>query len=189
MMNNMPVFPLPTFLLPQGITRLKIFEPRYLTLIKIATKHNGFAIVLNELLGQQTMTASWVEIINFDASEHGILIVDVKCKGLISLTSSYQSDDQLLWANYTPLSHWHALVDNPATKFLSQLLQKLFAQNNELFKLYDNQFIDTPNWVMSRWLELLPIDAQHKRCFFEPESDQQAQLFLADLLAEKNNHE
>lgn len=179
---NIPVFPLPIFLLPQGVTRLKIFEPRYLMMISIATKNDGFAIVLNEYIGQPKMTASWVEIINFDRSEQGVLMVDVKCKGLVSLASSYTDEHDLSWASYAPLSHWQPLSHNRSTKAFSQLLQSVFAKNKTLSRLYHHEFIDSPNWVMARWLELLPIEAKEKMCFFEQDSDERARLFLADLL-------
>jgi Lon protease-like protein len=186
-MLNIPVFPLPVFLLPQGITRLKIFEPRYLNMISIAAKNKGFAIVLNELIGQSTMTASWVEVINFDKSESGILIVDVKCKGLISLVACYKDEHNLMWASYTPLSHWQALTHNASTKMFSQLLRSFFQQNEALLELYHDEFIDTPNWVMCRWLELLPLKTKDKLCFLTSDSDQQAKGFLSDLLLPENS--
>ena len=41
-MNNhnieLPLFPLSIFLLPGGITRLRIFEPRYLKMVAIASR-------------------------------------------------------------------------------------------------------------------------------------------------------
>ncbi len=30
---NLPIFPLPVFLLPKGVTRLRIFEERYLKMV------------------------------------------------------------------------------------------------------------------------------------------------------------
>jgi Lon protease-like protein len=187
MKMNMPVFPLPVFLLPKGVTRLKIFEPRYLHMISIAAKENGFAIVLNEFIGQTKMTASWVRIVNFDTTEHGILIVDVKCTALVSLESSYKDGHDLLWASYTPLIHWQVLTHNPSTQSFSQLLQSYFGKNKQLSSLYHDEFVDTPNWVMCRWLELLPLKTKDKLYFLTPDSYPQAQGLLSDLLLQKNN--
>jgi Lon protease-like protein len=181
-MINIPVFPLPVFLLPQGITRLQIFEPRYLNMISIATQNNGFAIVLNAFIGQPKMMASWVDIIDFYTSEQGMLIVDVKCKALVSLTSPYQDEQSLLWASYAPVNHWQTLTHNQLTETFSRLLHSFFSQSEDLSSIYHDEFIDTPNWVMSRWLELLPIAAKDKMFFFEPNSSEQVQSFLGDLL-------
>ncbi len=184
---NIPVFPLPVFLLPKGVTRLKVFEPRYLRMISIGAKENGFALVLNEFIGQPKMTASWVKIVNFDTNEQGILIVDVKCTALVSLESSYKDEHDLLWASYKPLTHWQVLTHNRSTKSFSQLLQSYFGKNKQLASLYHGEFVDTPNWVMCRWLELLPLKTEDKLYFLTANSDQQALGLLSDLLLQENN--
>ena len=68
---NLPIFPLPVFLLPNGITRLRIFEPKYLKMIKIATKGQGFVITPNykETNSSDVIWGSQVEVINFDQGE------------------------------------------------------------------------------------------------------------------------
>lgn len=92
-MNNvnptLPIFPLPVFLLPNGITRLRIFEPRYLKLVKIASTEQGFIILLQSEKPETTdiTWGSWVEIINFDSGEDGVLEIDVKCKSLVKILS------------------------------------------------------------------------------------------------------
>ena len=70
-MNNepltLPIFPLPVFILPGGIIRLRIFEPRYLKMIKIATQGEGFVIWLNPQTSEKPMIkwGSWVEVVKF----------------------------------------------------------------------------------------------------------------------------
>ena len=186
---NIPTFPLPVFLLPQGITRLRIFEQRYLHMIKIATKNSGFVIVLNEYLNdaliESEITGSWVEVVNFFTSDEGILIVDVKCKSLVSVEISYKDKLNLLWSTCKPISHWKSAEHNKTTLNMSKSLRLFFEQSNDLSSLYINKFIDTPNWVISRWLELLPIPSHEKTCFFEETSYLQAQQFLSGLLSEK----
>lgn len=183
---NIPIFPLPIFLLPEGITRLKIFEQRYLQMVKIAMKNNGFAIILNELLSEEAMTASWVDIIDFSETEKGILIIDVKCKSLVTIAETNRDDNNLLWATAKPVQHWSPTKHSELTTRYSRLLHTYFKQNHELSALYHNEFIDLPYWVVARWLELLPISEQEKICFFDANSYQQAELFLATLLADKN---
>lgn len=183
---NIPIFPLPIFLLPDGITRLKIFEQRYLNMVKIALKNNGFAIVLNELLTEKKITASWVDIINFNTTEQGVLVVDVKCKSLIILTSPRKDEHDLLWASYKPIEHWSPSEHTPSTTSFSQLLHSYFKQHRDLSALYNNEFIDSPTWVISRWLELLPIPSQEKACFFDNVTYKQAEQFLSELLTSKN---
>lgn len=182
-----PVFPLAIFLLPQGVTRLRIFEQRYLHLVKVASKEHGFAILFTGKSDTNTDSrlASWVEIINFDSTDEGILQIDVKCKGLIALKKTYTDELRLMWADGESAGHWPVQQHNEVTLLLSELLQSFFQQNTELFELYQQNFVNQPNWVMARWLELLPLKNKDKAHFLLPDSFPQAISFLAELLLEK----
>ena len=71
--TNLPIFPLSVFLLPEGMTKLRIFEPRYLKMVSIASKGQGFVIWAkgdNKSISDSPW-GSWVEIINFDKAEDG----------------------------------------------------------------------------------------------------------------------
>lgn len=183
---NIPVFILPVFILPEGITRLRIFEQRYLNMVKIATKENGFAILSNMESGSDELIASWVDIINFDNGDDGVLVIDVQCKSLIKLTDSYIDKEQLMWANIEKFSHWQTQKDDDITVKLSRLLKSFFEQNDDIFTLYNNKFINKPNWVMARWLELLPIKNKDKEHFLLPDSYLKASNFLSSVLIVKN---
>ena len=62
---NLPIFPLSIFLLPEGVTRLRIFEARYLKMVSMAMKNNGFVVlpIANEEQVEDELTGSWVEIL------------------------------------------------------------------------------------------------------------------------------
>jgi len=45
---TLPIFPLPVFLLPGGVTKLRIFEPRYLKMVSTASSGQGFVAWLQE---------------------------------------------------------------------------------------------------------------------------------------------
>ncbi|WDE04187.1 hypothetical protein SG34_023020 [Thalassomonas viridans] len=183
---KLPIFPLPVFILPQGMTRLKIFEPRYLNMVKIAAKENGFAILLDPWRGEHSPVASWVEITNFDVSDNGILLIDVQCKGLITISDAYRDQDNLMWANITLVQHWPEHEHNKLTRLFSQLLKAFFEQSEGLSALYGGSFIDRPNWVVARWLELLPVEHEYKANFFAASSYESAQLLLSTVLSENN---
>ena len=81
---NIPIFPLSIYLLPQGITRLRIFEQRYLNMVKNVHKTNGFVISYYQdspnldIESKISAWGSWVEIVNFMQGDDGILVIDVK---------------------------------------------------------------------------------------------------------------
>ena len=183
---TIPIFPLPIFLLPEGITRLKIFEPRYLHMVKIATKENGFAILSQDKNNLESVVASWVDIINFDQTNEGVLQIDVQCKSLVSLTNLFTDKNHLMWGNAKSTAHWQPHQHNELTLTFAKMLQDFFEQHDELYSLYNNNFINKPNWVLSRWLELLPVNNASKANFLLPNSYSAANNFLSSVLLTKN---
>ena len=104
---NLPIFPLPIFILPQGITRLRIFEARYLKMVSLAMKNQGFVIFSHDNSEKvNTMkVGSWVEVINFDQGEDGILLIDVRCKCLVDIQAITQDKVNLHHGDVTPKNH------------------------------------------------------------------------------------
>lgn len=184
---NLPVFPLPIFLMPEGVTRLRIFEPRYLKMVKLATTQNGFVILLNDQnkMDNTNNWASWVDIVNFDQGEDGMLNIDVKCKALVTLSNMTQDKDKLHHSDVRIISHWPAREHDEVTQRLSASLLSIFEQNKELSALYQDVFIDKPNWVLSRWLEFIPVSLKTKSSFAEQGSFYQAKQFIEDVVIEK----
>ncbi len=182
---NIPIFPLPVFLLPDGITRLRIFEQRYLNMVKIASKGDGFAILLACDDNLDAKIASWVDIINFDTSDEGLLQIDVKCKSLIELSAITSDENNLMWANIKNVKHWDVQKHDDFTLEFTELLRLFFVKNTELFDLYDKTLVNQPNWIIARWLEALPIDNIYKAHFLLPDTYSQAHDLLTELLLSK----
>lgn len=178
------MFPLPVFLLPEGITRLRIFEPRYLKMVKIATQNGGFAIMPNaneDDISSQTW-ASWVEIINFDQSEDGMLIIDVQCKRLVKVHELSIDENKLRFGNVSVLSHWTDNLMRPAVDGLSRSLQQVFDENKLLRDLYPVAHTNDPTWVVARWLELVPVSINAKQVFAEQTSYDYAKEFIESII-------
>ncbi|WP_286235174.1 LON peptidase substrate-binding domain-containing protein [Thalassotalea sediminis] len=181
---KLPIFPLPVFLLPQGITRLRIFEQRYLNMVKLATKEQGFAIMstANCVRKNEDNWASWVEIINFDQDEHGVLIIDVKCKKLVALSELIIDKDNLHHSSVIQIDHWPERDHDDETSNLSMSLLKVFEENKLLSDMYQSCFNDNANWVIARWLELLPINIEDKMMFANEHSFNAAKQFVQNIV-------
>lgn len=178
------MFPLPVFLLPEGITRLRIFEPRYLKMVKIATQNSGFAIMpcTNEADISSQMWASWVDIINFDKSEDGMLIIDVQCKRLVKIHDLSIDENKLRFGNVSVLSHWTEHSKHPVVDELSQSLQQVFDENKLLRDLYPVAHTNDPAWVVARWIELVPVSMNAKQVFAEQTSFDYAKDFIESII-------
>ena len=181
---NLPIFPLPIFLLPQGVTRLRIFEARYLKMVSLAMKNQGFIIFTHDNKEKvNTMNVgSWVEIINFDQGEDGILLIDVRCKCLVDIKAITQDEDKLHHGDVTVKNHWPDTCLDKSTDKLAESLGKLFSDNTELSDLYPKQHFEQGDWVVARWLEILPIELAEKSLFVNKDSFSQAKQLLQRII-------
>jgi len=181
---NFPIFPLPLFLLPEGITRLRIFEQRYLNMVKEVSQSDGF-VILPENIESTTASSLWgsqVSIINFDQGADGLLVIDVKCQQLVAVDNILQGKDKLYRADTKAFTHWYSNMHDDVTKALSRSLSKIFEQSSTFQQLYHDGFIDEANWVVARWLELLPIQLKDKHMFVKPDSFEQAKELISNII-------
>ncbi|NMP15091.1 LON peptidase substrate-binding domain-containing protein [Thalassotalea sp. Y01] len=188
---NIPVFPLPIYLLPGGITRLRIFEQRYLNMVKNARNTDGFVISLyradkSEYVGRW---GSWVEIIDFQLGQDNVLVIDVKCNELVLIDNFQRNDENLLLARKQSMQHWPKTKHTVETRIFSEQLKRFFSANSDLNELYKQQFVDQPNWVCARWLELFPISIEDKNHFAEAQSVDDAIEFLTAVIIDEKRIE
>lgn len=226
---TLPVFPLPIFLLPGGAVRLRVFEPRYLKMVKIASQEKGFVVWLNENKTKpghssnpsninSTCWGSWVDIVNFDLGDDGVLEIDVKCHRLVELTSFEKDNDNLIFSTVGELNHWtengsrHGLIETVnltkdteiSLENLSLSLTELINENDMLGSLYANDLIafkqtkreqrdhikvqnsyEHAQWVIARWLELLPVNLAIKQSFITENGFIEASQFVESILTRK----
>ena len=183
--QTLPLFPLPVFILPQGITRLRIFEPRYLKMVRIASKENGFVILLSATGAHKVSWGSHVEIINFDQGADDILEIDVKCNSLVNIYQTKMDQDKLAFSGVSKIQHWAEQALQIEQSLESKSLQKLFSANKNFNELYPQTYFNNPYWVTARWLELMPVNLMIKEGFAIEHSFEKAQQFVQSVLAEK----
>ena len=175
------LFPLDTVLFPGSILPLQIFEQRYLNLIKDCMKQQtGFVTVLiseGKEVGatpQIYCTGCYVEIIDWESLENGLLGISVQAKYRAHLSNSSVRDDGLLLAEVSAIES--TLDENPvlpkAFKPLSDTLEQLL--NHPFAERYKNKvdFNNTAD-ICYRLGELLPISNKQKQLLLETETTEQ----------------
>ncbi len=180
------LFPLNTVLFPGSILPLQIFEQRYLNLIKDCMKQQtGFVTVLisdGKEVGsapQIYCTGCYVEIIDWESLENGLLGISVQAKYRARLSNSSVRDDGLLFADVTAIkSTLDANTSLPETfaplcDTLEQLLQHPFAKQYK-----DMVDFGSAAEICYRLSELLPISNKQKQQLLETETTEQ----MLDLL-------
>lgn len=182
---NLPIFPLPIFLLPQGRTRLRVFQPKYIRLIKIAAQNQGFIIVFKNEKDELSDIhwGSWVNIVNFDQGKDNTLHIDIECRAIVNLSKLSQESDGLFFAEAVESNHWPTIDVDNNLQGLSTSLKDLFSHHQLLNELYQDKAFDQANWVVARWLELIPLEANIKRSFVEKDSYTSAKDFVQSILS------
>ncbi len=187
MMMQRALFPLPIFLLPGGITRLSIFEPRYIRMVKESAGDTGFALSLYQQDSHLNLRpwATLVKIIDFQSQANGLLAIDVKAESLVSITEPYTEKDSLNKATLSYQAHWPTQQHNAISLDLSQALKTVFKENTQYSSLYLKPNFTCASWVCQRWLELVPICSNEKEKFIDEQSFELACEFLSTLILGK----
>lgn len=207
----LPLFPLEIFLLPEGLTRLRVFEPRYIALVSAALKGDGFVLlhrkkaILNALADESPLNeyimGSWVDIVNFDKDKNNVLTIDVKAKSLVKVSSVCDSKTQFISVFASPVLCWENKADQRVIKqspenndfsenfALAQSLKTLMKNNQALNVLYKGEALSDIRWVVSRWLELLPIDVDVKNHVINGMPFEQAKRFVYSIVQTGQNEQ
>ena len=186
---DLPIFPLPVFLLPGGMTRLRIFEPRYLKMVKVATQGYGFVIRLKHQDQEKSMTGwgSWVEIINFDQGKDGVLEIDVKCKAIVDIQKVATDNNNLNIGTVCEIPHWSQSIEDNQYSELGQSLTQILMSDSLFRELYSTIFAKNINWVVARWLEILPVNLTVKSRFVSVHNYHQAKGFVQSIINNEKN--
>ena len=103
MPETLSLFPLHTVLFPGSVLQLKIFEQRYLDLIKTCMKQNhGFIVVLIESGNEVDDTpkiysvGTYVEITDWESLDNGLLGITIKSRYKVQIKNTRVQHDGLL---------------------------------------------------------------------------------------------
>ncbi|NOU50325.1 hypothetical protein HG263_07185 [Pseudoalteromonas sp. JBTF-M23] len=185
------IFPLGVFLLPGGYTKLRIFEPRYLTMVGDALKRdNGFVLCRHTDNAYLNVPKEgvYVRIVDFSQDGNGQLLIDVFAEHRVSIKNPYMDEQNLRHAHINiiaePLWRYQSTLSSHFTSQMGEMLSNVFSQNPEIDELYRDKHFEDPVWVASRWLELLPMKESEKHKLKSSVNFEQVVSFLHTILNE-----
>lgn len=160
-----PIFPLNTVLFPGGYLSLRIFEPRYLRMLRLCAEQNtGFGIVLimqGAEIGQPVKSHAFgteARIVDFSQREDGTLGIAVEGERRFGRMLPPSIDDDGLQRCRVD---WEPECDSgpirPEYAVLPMLLQKILERSGGPHVSADKSCFDDPVWVAWRLAEILPI--------------------------------
>jgi Lon protease-like protein len=158
------IFPLPIFLLPGGKVKIRVFELKYIRLVKESYATNGF--VLSTFDENDTFNTTkegvFVEIVDFYPLDDGLLSIEVIAKKFVKLKDVNVAADGLLKADIEHIKHWaNETICSPSNE-MTQFLNKVFINSKQLSLLYTETKFDDKAWVCARILEILPLTTDNK---------------------------
>jgi Lon protease-like protein len=169
-MKELALFPLNSFILPEGRMRLRVFERRYVRLVSEASAgKRDFALAqINPYVSKQhpdriLPLATRVKIEDFEQLEDGLLGITIAGIERVKITERWQEADQLHIAMTEPMANWATTDVNAEYTPLIRQLQKLLLEYPALNQLYPTPKYTDAAWLASRWLELIPMQPALKQ--------------------------
>jgi uncharacterized protein len=170
---QLPLFPLNTVLFPGGPLSLRIFEPRYLDMVRHCLKEQvSFGVVLI-LEGAEVGavaavagTGTTARLVDFATLPDGLLGIECVGERRFQVLRRWQQGDGLNLAEveYLPEDAAHALPEELA--HLGELLRALLPQLGGGYGHVEGHYADA-GWVANRWAEILPLAPGKKLALLE----------------------
>lgn len=166
MNERLPVFPLGLVLAPGGRLPLRIFEPRYLAMVKWCMKNDqGFVVVSPDGDGF-SMRGCLCRIVDFDQLPDGCLGLTAVGDSLVELAEPKQDEQTLWWADVDALPVQDDFEPGESEADLVNLLASL-SQHPAVKELELDIDYESAQEVSWRLIELLPFDVPVKQALIE----------------------
>ena len=189
---GLPLFPLNAVLFPGGTLPLRVFEQRYMTLVKDCFRHESAfgncliaegaevgAPALPHKVGTQARIVAW------DMTQPGILNITVRGEARFRILSSEVGREGLLQARVEPIAAEPEMPVPEALAALVPLLQAMAADAGAE-RLPPPHRFDDAAWVGYRFCELLPIPAIARQKLLELEDPLSRLEIVFKFLAQRN---
>jgi len=188
-LTEIPVFPLNTNVLPEGLMPLQIFEPRYIDMVKFCMKSNlGFIVLLDEYKviddksnPKFSNLGTYVEIIDFDKLDNGLLGITVKGRFRTRILNSHIQDDGLHISDVEKLSEENSSELQDQFKNIWQVLKEI-SDHPEIKKMKIEIDFSSSSSVIYNLGSLLPLSSGDKQQILEASSDIERLQLLDQLI-------
>jgi Lon protease-like protein len=194
------LFPLTAHLLPGGRMQLRVFEPRYIRLVRDSLRNEqGFGLCMLNPDGDVANNehihpiGTLAKIVDFETLSDGYLGITIVGESLFDIHTIATEKDGLRTATVSFRNELAnvARLESESTQEceLKKRLQEVFTNYPEFASLYPEQHFDSAEWVCNRWLEILPLAAEAKQDLLAANNLRVTQNYLQCLFAKNNEDE
>jgi Lon protease-like protein len=174
MTRTLPLFPLGSLVFPGGPLPLRIFEPRYVNLVKRCMQtDSGFGVVLlfrgNEAGTAEATTAgigTEVRIIDFDRLPDGLLGITCRGQQRFRILRAWREADGLNMAEVEDLPAPSIITIPADLRFLAEILERVMPELGEDYAALEARY-DDAQWVSCRLAEVLAMETFERQALLE----------------------
>ena len=183
---EIPLFPLRTVLFPDGVLPLRIFEQRYLGMVRdCARNESGFGVCLI-IEGEEAVSpvriapvGTLAYIVDWFTLEDGLLGVTSIGTARFRVEHSHRQPDGLMLGSIALLPEPEPQVLPEAYAVLGQVLSRFMDKLGKHYPEFTSEKLDDAIWVGYRLAELLPLSSVEKQNLLEKDDPLER---LQDLL-------
>lgn len=190
----LPLFPLDTVLFPGGALTLRVFEARYLDLVRECGRQGtGFGICLiteGQEVGEPATPAPVgceARIHDFASAPDGVLVLTVHGERRFRIEQAGRRDNGLLVADVRWLDESGPVAIRPEHQLLALLLRRIIERAGPPHDQVEKERFDDADWVSWRLAEWLPLPWSERQALLQ-EGDAHARMQrLVELIPQVQN--
>jgi len=184
---EIPLFPLGTVLFPGGPLPLRIFETRYIDLVRRCLRDgSGFGVVMilegREAGGAATIceVGTYARIVDFSQQPDGLLGIEARGERRFRVRAHRRARDGLQLAEVDWLAEEPCVALPQEFAELGPALEQVLEQVGAPYASIERRLNDA-GWVAGRLAEILPISPGHKQHCLELDDPLERLRFLRPL--------
>ena len=185
----LPLFPLKTVLFPDGVLPLKVFETRYIDMVRDCMKRDmAFGVVLIKsgtevgAAAEPEQVGCLARIVEWDMQDLGVMMLRTHGGERFRIGQTRVLPDQRLEAQVTmlapdseaPVSDMHLacaqtlklVINDVNTNGRAEMGREFVSPFSQPYRL------DSAGWVANRWCEILPIPLKARQALLELDDPQ-----------------
>ncbi len=175
--HDLPLFPLRSVLFPGGDLRLRVFEPRYLDLVRQCSRDGtpfGVALILEGLeAGGPALPAAvgtTARIVDFYTLPDGLLGLRCVGESRFRVRQTRMRDTGLIIGEVESIHDFEPEPVAPQHGLLAQLLERLLDHFGGPHGDAGKAQLDDAHWVGFRLAEMLPFENEDRQALLELDS-------------------
>ncbi|MBE5317360.1 MAG: LON peptidase substrate-binding domain-containing protein [Xanthomonadales bacterium] len=187
--RDLPLFPLRTVLFPGGDLRLRVFEPRYLDLVRECSRQGspfGVSLILEGVeAGGPALPAAvgtTARIVDFYTLPDGLLGLRCIGESRFRVRQTRMRDTGLIIGEIESLEAFKPEPVAPQHGLLAQLLERLLAHFGGPHGDAGKAELDDAHWVSFRLAEMLPFENEARQTLLALDSAEERLDRILDAL-------